>query len=92
MIKVLMLGVAKAVGTISRYVLSSTVHKYYDGSFLIGTFVINVVGCFLAGIVFVLIGKVWNASPELRIVILVGFFGAFTTFFVVYFRNRYACK
>lgn len=45
-----------------------------------GTLVVNVVGCFLAGSLFYLTEERFLVSPTLRTVILIGLLGGFTTF------------
>lgn len=50
------------------------------GRFPWSTFVINVVGCFLIGILMFLITEAWVAHRLLRPLLGVGFLGGFTTF------------
>jgi CrcB protein len=45
-----------------------------------GTVVVNLAGCFLAGILWALFEHRWPVEGQIRIVMLVGFVGAFTTF------------
>jgi CrcB protein len=41
---------------------------------------VNIVGCFAAGLLWSLFESRWPVSSEIRVVALVGFMGAFTTF------------
>lgn len=75
-----LLAVAGAGGTLARYALSTSVQKAWGPSFPVGTVAVNLLGCLL-------FGAVWAASSERgflghegQAVVLVGFFGAFTTF------------
>jgi len=78
--KLLWLALAGALGTISRYALAGFVHKIGGASFPWGTFVVNVIGCFVAGLLWALFENRWPVSGEMRVIVLVGFMGAFTTF------------
>lgn len=75
-----LLAVAGAGGTLARYGLSTGVQRVWGPSFPAGTAAVNLLGCLL-------FGAVWAASSERgflghegQTVLLVGFFGAFTTF------------
>jgi len=67
-------------GALSRYWLSGLVYRVLGESFPYGTYLVNVFGCFLFGMIFELAEQRMFISPEMRIVILTGFMGAFTTF------------
>jgi CrcB protein len=71
---------AGGVGAICRYYLASTVQRLNSGSFPWGTFVVNVVGCLLAGFLVTFFAHRFHVSPAVRNAVLVGFIGAFTTF------------
>lgn len=78
--KLTWLAVAGALGTLSRYALAGLVHRMSGSHFPYGTLTVNLTGCFLAGLIWTLFEHHWPASGETRIVVLVGFMGAFTTF------------
>ena len=69
-----------AVGSLSRYLLSTWIYNKTQQIFPLGTFVVNILGCFLLGLFFTLSLDRWVISPEIRIMIAVGFLGGFTTF------------
>ena len=69
-------GVAGALG---RYALAGA-WPHQPGQFPWATFVTNVAGCFLIGILMVLITEVWAAHRLLRPFLGVGVLGGFTTF------------
>ena len=71
---------AGLVGTLFRYWLSGVVARQYGETFPLGTMVVNLVGCFLAGVVFYLADERFLLSPTLRTIILIGFLGGLTTF------------
>lgn len=78
--KVLLIGLAGLIGTLARYWLSEAVGHRYDETFPLGTLVVNLLGCFLAGLFFYLLQERFNLNETLRAVVLVGLLGGFTTF------------
>jgi len=78
--KLAWLALAGALGTIARYGLSGFVHRINGASFPWGTAAVNLTGCFLAGLLLALFENRWLVSGETRVLVLVGFMGAFTTF------------
>lgn len=74
------LGIAGSAGTVSRYALAGLVHRFADGAFPWGTLAVNAAGCFVAGIFWAVSEYHISISGEVRTIILIGFFGAFTTF------------
>lgn len=74
------LALAGVLGTFARYGLARTVQAAFGGAFPLGTLVVNVLGSFLFGLIFVLAEERAWFSPETRTALLVGFLGAFTTF------------
>lgn len=71
--------VGGAVGTGTRYLVSVWAAERFGGPFPIGTFVVNVAGCFLIGLVMhATLTLPW--SPTLRAAITVGFLGGLTTY------------
>jgi CrcB protein len=78
--KIAFLALAGAAGTLLRYGLAGVVQRIQGTSFPWGTLLVNLSGCFLAGLFWALFESKWPVSPETRTVIMVGFMGAFTTF------------
>ena len=85
--KILLLALAGACGTLARYWLSGAVHGVLGRDFPWGTAVVNLLGCLLFGLVWVLADERQLIRAELRLVILVGFMGAFTTFSSLIFET-----
>lgn len=69
-----------AIGAVSRYWISSSVERFNEGSFPLGTFAVNVLGSFLIGVAFILLVDKAGVSESWRPLIMVGFLGAMTTF------------
>ena len=80
MFRTLFVGIAGLAGTLLRYWLSGFVARRYGETFPVGTMVVNVLGCLLAGAIFNLTEERFLINPTLRTVILIGFLGGFTTF------------
>ncbi len=74
------IGVFGVMGVYSRYFLGSWLSVQLSFFFPYATLLINVLGCFLAGVVYVLGIEHVSFSPEIRSAIMVGFLGGFTTF------------
>ncbi|MFT4520627.1 MAG: CrcB protein [Halioglobus sp.] len=69
-----------AAGAVSRHLLASWVHSLWDGKLPLGTLLVNVVGSFAIGMVYILLIERQYFHPDWRGVLMVGFLGAFTTF------------
>ena len=85
--KWLWIALAGAAGTLARYWLGAGIQRLAGGSFPWGTVVINVSGCFVFGLFWALAVERFNIDSELRIIILLGFMGAFTTFSTYMFES-----
>lgn len=75
----LWIGLGGAAGSILRYVFGALVQRSSHSGFPFGTLVVNIVGCFLIG---VLAQHYMNAqaNPVIRAAMITGFCGGFTTF------------
>ena len=78
-LKLLYLALAGALGTLARYGVSEVAVKVAPG-YPWGTLAVNLIGCFLFGLVWSLAEYGGRLSPDARTLVLVGFMGAFTTF------------
>jgi CrcB protein len=67
-------------GTLARYFLSGVVYQFWGTNFPYGTFVVNLLGCFLIGLLAVVAEEKFLLGPNGRLLLMVGFCGAFTTF------------
>ena len=86
--KLLAIALAGSAGTLCRYGLGGLVHRVAGAQIPWGTVVVNLLGCFLFGLVWALSEDRLSISSEIRTVILVGFMGAFTTFSTFIFETR----
>ncbi len=79
MLKVLLLFLGGGIGSLSRYLVSFLSDKIYEGFFPLGTFIVNMAGAFVIGLLWGLF-EFKTISPELKSFIFAGFLGGFTTF------------
>jgi CrcB protein len=80
MSRLLLIGLAGFVGTLSRYWLSGVVARRYGETFPLGTLVVNLSGCFVVGLLYYLLQERFVVNPTARTIVLIGFLGGFTTF------------
>jgi len=73
------LALAGAAGTIARYTLGGWVHQILGSQFPFGTFIVNASGCLAIGFLGTLADERSLFSPDLRLIMILGFLGAFTT-------------
>jgi fluoride exporter len=78
--QILFVGLGGAAGSILRYLASVITFKYYSASFPLATFIVNVSGCFLAGLIFGMIPQETSEAQSLKLLLITGFCGGFTTF------------
>ena len=76
----LFIALGGAGGAVSRYLLANWLHGFWEGRFPIGTFMVNALGNFAIGLIYVLLVEKELIHPDWRGVLMVGFLGAFTTF------------
>ena len=85
--KLFLIALAGGLGTLARYGLSGAVQHFGGKDFPWGTVVVNLLGCFVFGVLWASIEERWTLSGETRTIILVGFMGAFTTFSTFMFET-----
>lgn len=80
MLRLFILGVAGAAGTVFRYLLGGWIHQLCGAEFPYGTLIVNISGCLAAGFLGTLAEERFLISPQIRTSLMIGFLGAFTTF------------
>ena len=76
----LLIALAGGLGALARYGLTRMVHQVLGMSLPWGTAIVNVLGCFVFGLVWGVSENRMGLQPEHRLIVLVGFVGSFTTF------------
>ncbi len=81
MIKTLLLvGTGGFLGSVSRFLASRYMQENFPTPFPFGTFFVNVVGCFLIGLIYGFSERSALLTPGWKMFLAVGFCGGFTTF------------
>jgi fluoride exporter len=75
----LAIGAGSFIGGVLRYLLSLLVQTKFLSTFPFGTLTVNIIGCFLIGLVFGLTDK-GSLTQEWRLFLATGLLGGFTTF------------
>lgn len=75
----LAIGLGSFLGGISRYLVTLFLQNKFLSTFPYGTLGVNIIGCFLIGIVYGLSAR-GNINVEWRLFLATGFLGGFTTF------------
>ena len=76
----IVIAVGGAFGAISRFWITTNVDKLYAATYPWGTFIVNLIGCFFIGLLFVLFSEKISLADDVRSLLVVGFLGAMTTF------------
>lgn len=80
MTKWLALAAGGVAGTVARYSLAGAVYRILGTGFPYGTLLVNLSGCFLIGLLETLAEARFLIGPTGRLLLMVGFCGAYTTF------------
>lgn len=76
----LLVAAGGALGATARFLLTDLVHRVSTPFFPWGTFIVNVTGCFVFGLVAGLGDARGVVGPNVRAFVLVGILGGYTTF------------
>ena len=77
---ILLVGLAGGFGSVLRYAIQRLVQPHSAGVFPTGTFLINITGCLLIGIFWGWLARSGNVNEEIKLLLMTGFCGGFTTF------------
>lgn len=81
MIKMMLIaGAGGFVGTCGRFLIGKWSSGMYAGSFPMGTFLVNIIGCFIIGLFFGLLERAHVMTAGENVLLITGFCGGFTTF------------
>lgn len=76
----LSVAIGGALGACARYGVAQAMLRTFGPGYPYGTLFVNIVGSFLMGMLIETIALRWSPSPELRVLLVTGFLGGFTTF------------
>ena len=74
------IAVGGSLGAVSRYWVSTSAHQWFGFGFPIGTLAVNLLGSLSMGFLSELLVTRLQVSDEIRLGLLAGFLGSFTTF------------
>lgn len=78
--QIFIVGLGGGCGSILRYLTSVITAKYYTQIFPLSTLIVNILGCFFIGVLIGLSDRSEIISPELKLLLITGFCGGYTTF------------
>ncbi len=76
----LFIGLGGALGSIARHFMNTGVSALVKSDFPWGIMAVNVLGCFIMGVLVATFAGNWNPSQDVRAFLAVGVLGGFTTF------------
>jgi fluoride exporter len=77
---ILAVAAGGALGSVARYLAGTASMKLFGSAFPWGTLIINVTGSFLIGAFIALFATKWDLPPAIRVFLVVGICGGYTTF------------
>lgn len=83
----LLVGLGGGIGSMLRYLCQKWFSENYPQPFPWGTFLVNLLGCFLIGVIYAASEKSTALTPQTRLFLVAGFCGGFTTFSTFAFEN-----
>jgi fluoride exporter len=69
-----------ALGAVARHFANNGIGAVLPAGFPWGIMLVNIIGCFIMGMLVALFASSWNTSQDVRAFLTVGFLGGFTTF------------
>ena len=76
----LIVGLGGGIGSCFRYLTSVVTHKYIQSAFPWATFIVNILGCLLIGLLIGIFTKQQVENSDMKLLFVTGFCGGFTTF------------
>ncbi len=80
MFHILLVAIGGAIGSVARYLTGIAMTRLLGPAFPWGTITVNIVGSFAIGLLTELVARKFAAPMEMRLLLVVGFLGGFTTF------------
>lgn len=77
---ILLIGLGGGIGSIARYICQRGLSIVYPNSFPVGTFAVNILGCFLIGIFWGISFRSFANNESWKLFLMTGFCGGYTTF------------
>jgi len=84
---ILLVSAGGALGSSLRYLTSLYMQKWFPQTYPCGTFMANLIGCLLIGIFMGYLSKQQMENQEVKLLLVTGFCGGYTTFSTFAFEN-----
>jgi fluoride exporter len=84
---IIYIAIGGAIGSVLRYLMSVFVNKYWSNNFPLATFLTNILGCFLIGLILGFLEKNNLTDSNVKWILVTGFCGGFTTFSAFGYEN-----
>jgi len=88
MSKYVELVIGGSIGTIARYTVAGLVYNIFGTTFPYGTLMVNLSGCFIIGVLSTLAEEKFLLGSSVRVMLMMGFCGAYTTFSTLIFETN----
>ena len=76
----LIVGLGGAAGSMLRYAVQRFFQVQSASPFPTGTLLVNIAGCFIIGILWSMVSRTLTWNEEMKLLLMTGFCGGFTTF------------
>lgn len=77
------------VGSVARYTITKLISDRLGTNLPFGTFSVNIIGCFLIGVIYATLQKYSTGNQtEIKLLLATGFCGGFTTFSAFAYENN----
>jgi CrcB protein len=84
---ILLVLAGSAAGGSVRYITSLMIQSKNTTLFPLGTFLINLIGCFIIGMIYAIASRNAATGSDIKLLLATGFCGGFTTFSAFAFEN-----
>jgi CrcB protein len=84
---IILVGIGGGVGSVLRYLTSAFVMRFFHATYPYGTLAVNIIGCFLIGLLMGIVHKQGGAANDMRLLLVAGLCGGYTTFSAFAYEN-----
>lgn len=80
LIAIIFVAIGGAAGSVLRYLNTLAINKFISHTYPFATFSINLLGCFIIGVLMGMIETKFIVNPNIKLLLVTGFCGGYTTF------------